>query len=158
MFEIFGLLKEHTISLDIYGDGPLYNKFQSIIHEGNLNIRLCGSATLLPEVYNRYNYFIQASSHEGFGLSVAEAMASGLPCLLSDIPVFHEVTGDNAFFFPLNDPQKASEIILSSLMDSKQADKFSQEGITLARQKFSPQVYKQNILSIYHKITKGKIN
>ena len=37
-------------------------------------------------------------------MAVLEAMASGIPVLLSDIPVLREVTNDQAMFFNINDP------------------------------------------------------
>lgn len=44
-----------------------------------------------------------ASLDEGYGIPVAEAMAMGVPAVVSDITVFHEVGGDGALYF---DPQK----------------------------------------------------
>jgi glycosyltransferase involved in cell wall biosynthesis len=43
------------------------------------------------------------SSYEGFGLPVLEALATGIPVVTSDIPVFREVAGDHATYVPLND-------------------------------------------------------
>ena len=46
---------------------------------------------------------VQPSLYEGFGLPLIEAMACGCPVVASDIPVFHEVTGDQAVFAPPGD-------------------------------------------------------
>jgi glycosyltransferase involved in cell wall biosynthesis len=46
-----------------------------------------------------------ASLDEGFGIPVAEAMAMGVPAVISDIPVFHEVGGNGALYFSAKDPQ-----------------------------------------------------
>jgi glycosyltransferase involved in cell wall biosynthesis len=48
---------------------------------------------------------------EGFGLTILEAMSYGTPCLLSDIPIFHEVAGESAFYFQPN----SEESLLSQL-------------------------------------------
>jgi glycosyltransferase involved in cell wall biosynthesis len=149
LFEVFKHLVNENISLDIYGDGPLMNDLQETIHKNNLKIRLCGTSNDVPGVYRNYDFFIQASSHEGFGLAVAEAMASGLPCFLSDIPVFHEVTGNKAIFFTLNDPEAAASIIRTSIKDAERVETLSVEGFTLARQKYSADRYKQDLLAIY---------
>ena len=42
---------------------------------------------------------VSASKAEGFGLSLIEAMKSGLPVVCSDLAIFHEVTNDEALFF-----------------------------------------------------------
>lgn len=47
---------------------------------------------------------VTASRAEGFGLPVIEAMAKGVPVAVSDIPIFHEITGDAAVFFDEDDP------------------------------------------------------
>lgn len=46
-----------------------------------------------------------ASLDEGFGIPVAEAMAMGVPTVISDIPVFHEVGADGALYFNPHDPK-----------------------------------------------------
>ncbi len=46
-----------------------------------------------------------ASLDEGFGLPVVEAHTLGVPTVLTDMPVFHEVAGDDgALFFDAHDP------------------------------------------------------
>lgn len=42
---------------------------------------------------------IAASENEGFGLPLVEAQRVGLPIIVRDIPVFREVSGENATFF-----------------------------------------------------------
>jgi len=47
-----------------------------------------------------------ASLDEGYGIPVAEAMAMGVPVVVSDIPVFHEVGASGALYF---DPAKPED-------------------------------------------------
>ncbi|TGK01994.1 glycosyltransferase family 1 protein [Leptospira langatensis] len=42
-------------------------------------------------LYQNCSYFVFPSLHEGFGLPLLEAIKMGKPCIVSDIPVFHEV-------------------------------------------------------------------
>lgn len=53
----------------------------------------------LEQVYAHATCLISASLDEGFGLPLIEAASHGLPLLARDIPVFREVTADQAYFF-----------------------------------------------------------
>jgi glycosyltransferase involved in cell wall biosynthesis len=53
----------------------------------------------LEKVYEVSSCLLAASLGEGFGLPLIEAAQKGLPIIARDIPVFHEVAGDHAFYF-----------------------------------------------------------
>ncbi len=59
----------------------------------------------LATLYNNAELFIYASLYEGFGIPPLEAMASGCPVILSDIPVFKEIFGDAAYYVNPNDEE-----------------------------------------------------
>lgn len=63
-------------------------------------------ATLIS-LYCHARAFVFPSRMEGFGLPALEALSMGCPVYVSDIPVFHEILGDNAVYF---DPGSASTI------------------------------------------------
>lgn len=52
----------------------------------------------LKSLYTTASALIYPSIDEGFGIPPIEAMASGTPVIVSDIPVFHEVLGDAAIY------------------------------------------------------------
>lgn len=59
-----------------------------------------------------------ASLDEGYGIPVAEAMAMGVPAVVSDIPVFHEVGADGALYFDSHNPENFAEQVKK--LDNKQ--------------------------------------
>jgi glycosyltransferase involved in cell wall biosynthesis len=60
----------------------------------------------MPFAYRAADLFLgPARPEEGFGLPVLEALASGLPCLLSDTPGHREIAGDAGEYFPDGDPE-----------------------------------------------------
>lgn len=56
--------------------------------------------------------FVSATRYEGFCLPLAEAMALGVPAVVSDLPVLHEVGGDGVLYFGCNKPQEFAERIV----------------------------------------------
>ena len=68
-------------------------------------------------VYKLCSLFVFPSSYEGFGIPILEAMAAERPMVLSDIPVFREITQDKGVYFPHDDAEAmaaAIEAVLSS--------------------------------------------
>ena len=151
LLEVFELLKQQDISLDIYGSGPLQSELTQIIRDKKLKVQLRGHTTDAPRMFYRYHFFIQASEHEGFGLSVIEAMASGIPVILSDIPVFREITNNLAFFFPLQNAAKAAGII-RQIANSQDAMRFVDSAFDHVKNRYSSKPYRQKLLSIYREV------
>jgi glycosyltransferase involved in cell wall biosynthesis len=54
----------------------------------------------LEQVYARSTALVAASWGEGFGLPLVEGAAHGLALIARDIPVFREVAGEAAYYFP----------------------------------------------------------
>jgi len=102
LLEAFKELKQENIELDIYGKGPLQQELQQSIDENGLKVTLKGQVTNIQEQIGKYDLFIMSSLYEGFALSVLEAMALGIPTLLTDIPSFKEQCDDTAAYYKLN--------------------------------------------------------
>jgi glycosyltransferase involved in cell wall biosynthesis len=65
----------------------------------------------LSFLYDKAAAIVIPSYAEGFGLPIAEAARQGRPVICSDIPVFHEVGGDGAAYFRVNDPQALAQCL-----------------------------------------------
>jgi Glycosyltransferase len=66
----------------------------------------------LEKIYASSTCFIMASEGEGFGLPIIEAARHKLPIIARDIPVFREIAGDSAYYFP-ND--KSSQTLANTI-------------------------------------------
>jgi glycosyltransferase involved in cell wall biosynthesis len=77
--------------------------------------------------------FVLPSTEEGFGLAVLEAMAAGLPCILSDLPALRENFDGSAIFVKPFDVEGFVEAILSLLSDRNKFKSLQKEGKAIAR-------------------------
>lgn len=65
----------------------------------------------LDFAYRHAHAVICASRGEGFGLPIIEAAQYGVPVILSDLPIFREVAGKSAEYFPVGNAGKLAEIV-----------------------------------------------
>jgi glycosyltransferase involved in cell wall biosynthesis len=83
-------------------------------------------------VYKLCSLFVFPSTYEGFGIPILEAMAAGQPMVLSDIPVFREITQDRGVYFEPYDTESmafAIENILSSSSERARLVEYGNERV-----------------------------
>ena len=108
LINAFVQLKSEPIELHIYGLGNLQQELHQQINETGAKVVLKGEARNIEQVISQYDLYVMSSGFEGFSLSVLEAMAMGMPLLLSDIPSFREQCEGLADYFSL---QSVDELI-----------------------------------------------
>ena len=64
---------------------------------GNRIRNIKGNDFELEKFYKKANLFVSLSEHEGFGLTLLEAMKFGCPVVCSDIPVFREIYNNSMY-------------------------------------------------------------
>jgi len=107
--------------LVIAGKGTLFNQVKEYaVRKNASNIRFLGfvSDNDLPDLYACSDYFIVTSEYEGGEpiLTLAEAMASGLPCIVSNIPNFRIVDDASCgIIVDFTNAEQASQAIISYL-------------------------------------------
>jgi glycosyltransferase involved in cell wall biosynthesis len=80
-------------------------------------------------LYQSAVLFSSASHYEGFGMPVLEAMNHGIPCALSNIPVFTEVADDAAEYFDQDDPQAIATVLANVLQDDAKRAQLSKKAL-----------------------------
>lgn len=68
------------------GDGPLKENIQTQVRKSGLegHVLFLGNRTDVEKLYSAADMFVFPSLHEGLGIVVIEAQASGLPCIVSE--------------------------------------------------------------------------
>ncbi len=114
IIEAFKLLDPNIYSLKVIGE-----KNTKVFKVNNYEV--FSNVEFLDDVTDASLYIwiveakalINASFYEGFGLPALEAMSLYTPCILSDIPVYRELYGENAFFFDTVSANKLAEQVVA---------------------------------------------
>lgn len=86
----------------------------------------------LRALYRRASLYIHPSLYEGFGLTVLEAMASGVPVITSNTSSLPEVTGDAGILVDPTNGDEIAEAIYAICMDTPLREAKIEQGLTHA--------------------------
>lgn len=137
LIEVFSMIEKEMkdVTLVIAGKGELLGKTKEFAKQKKLkNVKFLGYVNYekeAPDLYACSDYFIIVSMYEGGEpvLTVAEAMASGLPCIVSDIPNLRFIEGaKSGIVVNFSNEEKAAEEIIEYLKrDNSDHSKNAQE-------------------------------
>ncbi|HCT1771211.1 TPA: accessory Sec system glycosyltransferase GtfA [Staphylococcus aureus] len=122
---IKAVIKAHEINedikFDIYGEGAEKKKLQQIIDDSQANsyINLKGHVDL-TEIYKSYELYISCSTSEGFGLTLMEAVGSGLGIIGLDVYYGNTTfikNNVNGYRIPINKTNLAKDTLITELTD-----------------------------------------
>ena len=105
-----------NIDLEIYGrEGTETDKLRRMIDEFGLGgqVSFMGFTDQIMDALGNADVFVMPSYFEGGAGALVEAMATGLPCICSDIPVLKEIIGEpaGAIFFTLGNTNELAQAI-----------------------------------------------
>jgi glycosyltransferase involved in cell wall biosynthesis len=151
------LEKHPETTLIIVGDGPLSDDLKSITKDLDIenSVRFTGYLPSREHVYSvleRSTIGIFSSWYEGFCVAAVEAMAVGLPVVVSDIEVLREVVGDPGVFADPDDPVAFAEAISDLLQHRKKREKLGREAKNRARSEFSIESTARKYSDLYDEI------
>lgn len=111
--------RDPRVRLMLLGSGSQAQVIHRILREGGVWERVVMPGQIsqndLPRWYHQAHLFISPSHVDGSSVSLMEAMACGLPCLVSDIPANREWIreGLNGWLFPDGDAEALAAKILT---------------------------------------------
>lgn len=110
--------------LAIAGVGPEDSSLRSLSRGLRLeNVEFPGFVQDVPGLLRSASLYVQPSAWEGFGLTVAEAMACGLPVIVSDADSLPELVthGQTGLVVPKGEPVPLAEAMAQLLQDPERA-------------------------------------
>jgi glycosyltransferase involved in cell wall biosynthesis len=119
--------------LVLVGDGPLRSQLERQAKDSGLSQRVIFTGMLDPGQARRWlqasNVFALVSSLEGFPVALAEAMAVGLPSVVSDIPANRQLIpeGERGLLVTLKDPVAIGNAITHLLQSPERAAEMGRE-------------------------------
>lgn len=130
------------ITLDLVGSGDAEGEYRELVEslqvQDKINFRGYISREEIPNFYAQAHVFVLPSYNEGMSVATLEAMACGLPVIVSRTPGTEELVreGENGFTFEWGDIELLTQLLLKLDSDRALARQMALESRVLAK-KFS---------------------
>jgi glycosyltransferase involved in cell wall biosynthesis len=114
--------------------GPEADRLAADAWRRRVGLVLCGATddADLASLYRRASVLALPSTHEGFGLTALEAMASAVPVVATAVGNLPDLTAGVAMLVPPNDPPALAEALAAVLGDPVQSARMRHAGIARA--------------------------
>lgn len=103
----------------------------------------------LRHLYARASIYTATSCYEPFGLAPLEAALSRCAILANDIPSFHEIWGDAAMYFRMNDPSELQNTLQLLVADKELRTEFANRAYQHACRYYTAQRMVNDYLGLY---------
>jgi glycosyltransferase involved in cell wall biosynthesis len=126
------------IIVDLVGSGDAEGEYRVLVNEHDVEDRINFQGYIpreeMPEVYAQAHIFVLPSFNEGMSVATLEAMACGLPVIVSRTPGTEDlvIEGENGFTFDWGDIKTLTNLLLELESDRAYARKMGQASRNLA--------------------------
>lgn len=132
------LANARGLCIKLISAGPELTYQERSVHSSILDAGLWEHFTtpddkLLGDLYLKATVHVVPSFMEGFGMTILESMSYGTPTVLADIPVFHEVAGDNALYFQANS-EESLLATLEQMLNSSTYMQYAEKSVSHAEE------------------------
>lgn len=131
LIRAFSIVKEKynkPLRLEIYGGGELLEELEELTQKLGIEKEVFFydtiSNSLVPDVLNRFDVFVNCSKRESFGVAVIEAMACEKPVVVTDTVGYREIVDNEIDGIILSDrePETMADALLEVLNDEEKAN------------------------------------
>ncbi|HTQ31389.1 MAG TPA: glycosyltransferase [Opitutaceae bacterium] len=122
-----------AVKAELIGDGSARSELENLVETLGLqsSVRMLGYVEDVYSHLRRWSLFVYSTTmREGLGNSLLEALAAGLPCLASDLPMMREIDDGSGLigFFRPGDEADCAEKIIAALRDKELGERASALG------------------------------
>lgn len=137
----------------IAGDGPMRPELEALIAEHNLaeQVNLLGRREDVPAVMNALDVFVLPSFREGLSNTILEAMASGLPAVVTKVGGSPEIVidGETGYLFEVSNIEQLAGYLCQLLEDKNLLAKISKQARQHVADNYSLQGMVENYQQTY---------
>lgn len=151
------LARTPDVTLRIVGDGPRRSALEREASDAGVQQRVefLGYLPDREDVYEELaaaDAFVLPSYGEGFCVAVAEAMAVGLPVVVSDIPVFHEVVGDAGRYIDHTSTAAIADAITNLFADLENVRRLGEQNRERIQERFTLERCARGYRDVYEQV------
>lgn len=157
---IMDIIKQEDFRVIMCGDGPLRRELEDLISKNGIEdyVHFAGHVKneALPALLNSVHVYVSTSLSDGTSLSLLEAMACGLPVIVSDVPAIKEWVKDgyNGFVVPRKDSAILKKRIVELLNDNRLMKTFGERNLKISKERSDIKRNFEKLESIYAKLLK----
>jgi glycosyltransferase involved in cell wall biosynthesis len=139
LFNLIEAVAQTGLTLDIYGKGNIRNELEARAKKLNAKVNFMGVVpnNELPNILNRYRYYILPSFYEGMPKTLLEAMACGLVCIGTDVEGINQIIEDGVNGYLAKGTQANAFVEVIKRAAQLPHDSITAEGIRRVRNNFS---------------------
>ena len=151
------ILSLKEVSCYLYIVGKLTSSQEKLLKTNNISYEneVDVSTPRLIELYHQCNMLSFISTHEGFGMPIIEAQATGRPVVTSNLSSMPEVAGKGALLVNPNDINDIKLKILSIMKNGSLRDNLIELGFENVK-RFKKEVIAEQYLNLYHEILNAR--
>ena len=151
--------KVPAAKLRIVGEGPMDRELRAKAAELGIldHIEFTGYAANSFNELKKIDIFVLPSRSEGFGISILEAMAAGLPVVATDVGGIPEqiLDGETGILIAPYQPEMIAKAVIYLLENRQIARKMGEKARTRAVEYFNYSRFVKSHEELYHELMKG---
>jgi glycosyltransferase involved in cell wall biosynthesis len=156
--------QNENVNLILLNGGSQANAIRQILQNGGAldRVAFVGQVpqTDLPYWYHKADLYISPSHVDGSSVSLMEALACGIPCLVSDIPANKEwvVEDENGWLFRDGDADHLAEKILAAISRREKLPQIGRSNRKLAEMRADWKKNAEALMNVYRSLGEKNVN